>query len=672
MKLNYLVILFLSCFFTMISNSVCNAGIDLPWETTFDCPEWEFDTPKLDCDGLQTGGAWAACDKRSQITIDANMAAGGGGRGQRHWVGDGVNVNSGGVRVYFNNPPNEIWMRWYMRYEEGFEWSSINYDKILYMYLYPRSAGVELIPEWYGWDRWRNGLQGHTSGNIVSEEGSGWDSTMTSGALSNSHRVSDGKWHYFELHIKIDTNGSNGIHEMWIDDTKIISKFDCDLAGASDGVTGFAYITIGENQRNPSNGRCMAVDYDDIKISATGRIGPIDGSKTTETTVNITQPIGNETLSESVTISAEVQTTGTISNIQFLLDGQNIGGPISQSPYQMTLDTQGIEDGLHTISATATDTVGNQTTSMPISFTINNNEPIDEPSDTPVLLQEDFEDNNFSSRSWYDNTDLLLSTAEHIDGSTSSVEFHFLEGATMPTSGGTIRKKFTETDEVYVSYYVKYSSNWEGSNKSYHPHEFYLLTNLNSDWKGPASSHLTAYIEQNEGVPLLAIQDSENINEAQIGIDLTEVTENRAVAGCNGDSDGYGDGSCYSVGDAHRNGKYWRAGSVYFQDTPGTYYKNDWHHVEAYFKLNSISGGTSVANGQLNYWFDGNLIISHNDVILRTAQNENMKFNQFLIGPWIGDGSPVDQTMWVDDLTIKNGLPSDKLLPPSGLERIDD
>jgi len=29
-----------------------------------------------------------------------------------------------------------------------------------------------------------------------------------------------------------------------------------------------------------------------------------------------------------------------------------------------------------------------------------------------------------------------------------------------------------------------------------------------------------------------------------------------------------------------------------------------------------------------------------------------MKFNQFLLAPYIGNGSPEEQTMWIDDLTI--------------------
>jgi hypothetical protein len=296
-----------------------------------------------------------------------------------------------------------------------------------------------------------------------------------------------------------------------------------------------------------------------------------------------------------------------------------------------------------------------------------------------VFFEELFEDNNFSDRGWYDNKNLTLSNKEHIPGSKSSVKFHFKKGAKTPASGSAIRHKFPETKSVYISYYVKYSKNWEGSNKSYHPHEMYLLTNKDGEWTGPAYTHLTAYIEQNEGEPLLAIQDGKNIDEAKINVDLTGKTENRAVTGCNGNSDGTGKSQCYRVGNVHWNGKNWRAGSIYFSDLPGDKYKNDWHFVEAFFRLNSIIDGKGVADGAVKYWFDGKLIISHENILLRTGMHPNMRFNQFLVGPWIGDGSPVEQTMWIDNLTVaRNRVISEIKLPkthavpksPTGLKII--
>ncbi|MHC4739981.1 MAG: hypothetical protein ACYS9Y_13825, partial [Planctomycetota bacterium] len=271
-----------------------------------------------------------------------------------------------------------------------------------------------------------------------------------------------------------------------------------------------------------------------------------------------------------------------------------------------------------------------------------------------IYFTELFDDGNFSSRGWYDNTSLVLSTTEHIPGSTSSAEFHFNQGATTPTSGGGIRKLFTETETVYLSFYIKHSTNWTGSNQAYHPHEFHFMTNLDGAWGGLADTYSTYYIEENEGEPQLALQDAQNIDESNIGVDLTGITENRAIAGCNGNSDGTGVDTCYASSPGHRNGKTWEAGSVYFQDSTGPYYKADWHFIEAYFQLNSIVEGVGVADGQAKYWYDGELIINHENLILRTGENPNMKFRQFIIAFWIGDGSPVSQTIWVDDLTVAN------------------
>jgi hypothetical protein len=291
-----------------------------------------------------------------------------------------------------------------------------------------------------------------------------------------------------------------------------------------------------------------------------------------------------------------------------------------------------------------------------------------------VLFTESFEDTNFSSRGWYDNTKLMLTNKEHLPNSMMAAEFRFDIGATRPTSGGAIRKKIIPSDSVYVSYWVKYSTSWTGSNRDYHPHEFMLMTNRNGDYDGLAFTHLTVYMEQNEGTPLLAIQDGQNIDVTKIGSDMTKVTENRAVAGCNGDSDGYGSGSCYSVGGGeYWNGKGWKAGRVYFSDTQGVNYKSDWHFIETYVKLNSISGGKGVKDGVLKYWYDGSLVLDYNNVVLRTGVYPDMKFNQFIIAPWIGDGSPVDQTFWIDDLTVATERPEMNNAPaaPEGLRVIN-
>lgn len=272
------------------------------------------------------------------------------------------------------------------------------------------------------------------------------------------------------------------------------------------------------------------------------------------------------------------------------------------------------------------------------------------PLSAETLLFEHFDNNSLVSRGWYDNTSLVLTNSEAVEG--NSLEYQFNQGGTLPISGGAIRHKFAESETIFVSYYVKYSSNWEGSNLNVHPHEFQLLTNLESDWAAPATTHLTAYIEQNEGVPMLLIQDTLNVDQAEVGRDLSNITESRGVAGCNGNTDGY-IGDCYQWDGIYRNGKSWRAGQIYFTDNTGPKYKNDWHLIEAQFTLNSIENGKGINDGVMRYWYDGELVIDHENVLFRTAEHPNMKFNQLLIAPYIGgSGSPVDQKFWIDELSI--------------------
>jgi uncharacterized protein YjdB len=273
-----------------------------------------------------------------------------------------------------------------------------------------------------------------------------------------------------------------------------------------------------------------------------------------------------------------------------------------------------------------------------------------------LLFEEDFENSNIASRGWYDNTSVQLSTTEHIAGSVSSAQYRFLAGATTPTSGGSQRHKFTPSNSFYLSYYVKYSTNWVGSAKAYHPHEFYALSTLDGDWDGPSQNYLDVYVEQNYqngGRPRLAIQDNKSVNYSYGALpnNLIGVTENRSIGGCNGVVESNMFSECFNFGSYWYNDKQ-ITGPVVFQPNPGAGYKNNWNFVEAYFELNTIVNGIGQANGVMRYWFNGTLIIDRHDILYRTGAHPTLQFSQFLIAPYIGDGSPADQSMWVDNLRV--------------------
>jgi hypothetical protein len=278
-----------------------------------------------------------------------------------------------------------------------------------------------------------------------------------------------------------------------------------------------------------------------------------------------------------------------------------------------------------------------------------------------ILFTEDFETTNLAAKGWYDNTNQTFSTVEHVPGSTRSLEYHWTVGGTQPTSGGSMRRAFPPTTTLYVSYWVKYSGNYVGSGQRFHPHEFYVLTNADPAFSNLAFTTLTFYVQQvfgsNGGVPQLEIQDGRMVDTSRIGVNLIGITENRAVAGCNGvgNTGGvtvngvFGGSDCYSVG----GGEFWNS---YMWNSPTVRFTpNTWQLVEVYAQMNTVVGGIGQTDGVLKYWLDGALIIDESSVIFRTGANPNLAFNQYVMAPYIGNGSPVDQRFWIDNLTVATG-----------------
>ena len=226
--------------------------------------------------------------------------------------------------------------------------------------------------------------------------------------------------------------------------------------------------------------------------------------------------------------------------------------------------------------------------------------------------------------------------------------------------GGAQRHKFTPTNSLYISFHVKYSANWVGSQVTYHPHELYVMSTLDGDYDGPSSNFLTLYVEhnyQNGGIPVLALQDNKSINYSYGSLprNLVGVTEARSTAGCNGIAEANIASQCYNAGDGTWYNAKVLKGPVVFQPSTGQGYKNNWNFVEVFFQLNSIVNGIGQNDGVMQYWFNGALIIDRHDILFRTGARPTLQFSQFLIAPYIGVGSPVTQSMFIDNLRLATG-----------------
>jgi hypothetical protein len=364
----------------------------------------------------------------------------------------------------------------------------------------------------------------------------------------------------------------------------------------------------------------------------------------------VTVVLGSSTLNPGETTQAIATTRDSSGNV---LTGRAIAWSTNNASVA-TASSAGIVTAVASGDAVIAATSEGKSGSAPLA--VQSVPPPPPPPDGSLLFQEDFENTSISSRGWYDNTSAVLSTTEHIPGSIASAQYRFLPGATTPTTGGSQRHKFTPSSSFYLSYYVKYSTNWVGSARAYHPHEFNVMSTLDGDYDGPSNAFMTLYIEQsyqNGGKPRLGMQDNKSINTS-FGTpphNLVGVTETRSTGGCNGIAEANILSECYNAGSNWYNLKQ-LLGPVVFQPNPGAGYKNNWNFVEAYFQLNTVVNGIGQANGVMQYWFNGTLIIDRHDILFRTGAHPTLQFSQFLIAPYIGDGSPVDQSMWIDNLRV--------------------
>ena len=102
----------------------------------------------------------------------------------------------------------------------------------------------------------------------------------------------------------------------------------------------------------------------------------VSGSLNPPPNVSVTAPSSGATVGGTVTLTAAAtSSTLVIADVQFKVDGANIGSPIFSAPYTTTWNSTGVSDGTHTLSAVAEDTGGNLATST-VTITVRNSPPV--------------------------------------------------------------------------------------------------------------------------------------------------------------------------------------------------------------------------------------------------------------------------------------------------------
>ena len=238
-----------------------------------------------------------------------------------------------------------------------------------------------------------------------------------------------------------------------------------------------------------------------------------------------------------------------------------------------------------------------------------------------VLFSESFDDPQLLKRGWYDGDRFAIAETQPFAGN-GCIQYAWKNEATTSDTTSGVRRLFEPTDTVFLRFHIRLSKNWGWTGRPYHPHLMHFLTSENGKYHGPAASHLTLYIEPQNGKLRMAAQDIQNKDAPQ------GLTQGPLRGGYNG---------------------------KFYDSTESLFIDDKWHSVEAMFKLNTLDldRGKPCADGVVRGWFDGKLVVDRADVIFRTTDFPDMKFNQFLLTPYFGPGLlPHAQTLWIDELVV--------------------
>ena len=229
------------------------------WRTTFDCDDWVHPNSGT-CDDLSLTGGGGNTTEKTRITVAANNPTGAGGKGIRFWVADGSNQQSAPIYIRFPEPQQEVWFRWYERWESGAQWQggAPSYTKAFYVRT--QTGGVSFYLGYaFG--------SGYT---IYNQGGGGPPNPQTTDniwQLLHGGPVSDGSWHAFEVQLKMDTGSNDGIGRLWINGELIAEETGVSWSGGNSiAIEGFDHLMFKSNQATPTNDREVYIDYDDIVV----------------------------------------------------------------------------------------------------------------------------------------------------------------------------------------------------------------------------------------------------------------------------------------------------------------------------------------------------------------------------------------------------------------------
>lgn len=112
-------------------------------------------------------------------------------------------------------------------------------------------------------------------------------------------------------------------------------------------------------------------------INSDGSLQTDDFSFTSDSapSVSITSPSNNSSINGTVELAANASDNSGIASVQFYIDGNAVGSPVTSAPYQTSWNSASVPNGDHSLTAVATNVNGISTTSSAVTLDVSNANP---------------------------------------------------------------------------------------------------------------------------------------------------------------------------------------------------------------------------------------------------------------------------------------------------------
>jgi peptidoglycan/xylan/chitin deacetylase (PgdA/CDA1 family) len=228
---------------------------------------------------------------------------------------------------------------------------------------------------------WQTGNWGTNATSFSYVTNDGHTGTSSVAVNTTSYTDGDAKWYFNPVAIQPSTQYTFSDYYKASAATSLVAQFDngagsytyvplANLAAASSWTQANATFTSPATAKNVTIFHLIAgvgsLQIDDVSLTA-----PASNPNPT-TTVSITAPQNGATVTGSVVVTATPSVTTGVKNVQFKLDGANLGSPVTSAPYQYSWDTTTAANGAHSLTAVLTLTDGSTATSTAVQVTASN------------------------------------------------------------------------------------------------------------------------------------------------------------------------------------------------------------------------------------------------------------------------------------------------------------